>query len=790
MPPAGENQPSPEEREILLDWLDSSLLEFTPIGGTWPRRLSADEYRTTIRHLFDLTDFDLPLGFPRDSEYEGFNNVGEGLVLSPPLMESYTKVAEQIADTIYPPSRAAPQSTTRTAGPEDMVISFSAATIRDNALLLVSRGHEVFRSCSWPSRMEITASGTYRVTVSAAKYKPVSDEPMKLEVRARDLTASDRSRAEVFRLLKVIDVPSASPTTVTFEADLYDGQTLLFRWMNAEMAHDYTEFARHMRQWFTRDARWLAAWQHAIFPSGVARSSARTASLRGLNGWLLVSKALDDPNLDMSNATLDNELTIELLKIADSNAGMFDLADMLCHYYFNNGPALEFHRVTIEGPLKIVDGPQELRAKKLQQRFAGTQEPGQSEQEFIRSALESFLPRAFRRPVDDQTVDAYQAIVQEHLTAGYSLHDTLHLLIRSILISPRFLYRQINPGGLDDYDLANRLSYFLTQAPPDPSLLASAQRGELSDPINLRAQANRLLPHQPTNPMVRSFTSQWLDTQLLPEIMPDPKFQFSEDEIRLAAKEVEYFFTEMLTQNRPMSDFIDPDFHYTTPEFARDNYQYSIDLSARGVYAESKSKIQKLPIERGGRFGGLLSQSAVMMATANGVDTQPVLRGVWILKNILGLPPLEPPKNVPALTPDISGATTPREHLAKHTSDQACYSCHRRIDPVGFVFENYDPVGNWREQWPKIDRPIDPSGTLPDGTHIKDITEFKVWLVENIDQFSQCLAEKLMTYATGRVPNYAERAEIASIVQSNHQHGNGFRDLLLGLIASETFRTK
>ena len=177
MPPEDKDQPRNEERLQLMSWLDEQLLHNTPIGGTLPRRLSAEEYRSTIRHLFDLPEYELPLGFPKDSEYHGFNNVGEGLVLSPPLMESYAKVAEQIADTIYPPERKPPPSTKRTAGANDMVLSFSAGKVVDDALLLVSRGHEIFRSCSWPSRMEIMSSGTYRITVSAAKHKPTWDRP-------------------------------------------------------------------------------------------------------------------------------------------------------------------------------------------------------------------------------------------------------------------------------------------------------------------------------------------------------------------------------------------------------------------------------------------------------------------------------------------------------------------------------------------------------------------------------------------------------------------------------------
>ncbi|MCH2615039.1 MAG: DUF1588 domain-containing protein, partial [Opitutales bacterium] len=374
--------------------------------------------------------------------------------------------------------------------------------------------------------------------------------------------------------------------------------------------------------------------------------------------------------------------------------------------------------------------------------------------------------------------------------AGHSFEEGMHLVIRSILISPRFLYRLINPGEMDAYDLASRLSYFLTQGPPDEKLIELAAAGTLSNPEVLRSEAIRLLPNKAEDAMIQSFTSQWLDTRLLPGIMPDPVFKFTAGEIIIAEQEVEHFFTEMLTKNLPMTDFIDPNFHYTSPQFAKDNYQYPIEISYDDPWDRSKFEIQKLPLTRGGRFGGLLAQSAIMTATANGVDTQPVLRGVCVLENILGTPPPEPPKSVPALTPDIRGAQTPREMLAAHMADQACTGCHSRIDPIGFMLENFDPVGNWRERWPEVDSPIDSTGVLPDGTLINDITDFKAWLVDHIDLFSQCLSEKLMIYATGRVPNYLERHEIAQLVQENHERGNGFQDLLLSLITSDIFRTK
>lgn len=794
MPPEKKRQPSDKEREAILAWLDASLLEHTSIGGTLPRRLNQSEYQSTIRKLFDLDDFTLPLGFPKDSEYHGFNNVGEGLVLSPPLMEAYGKVATQIADTIFPPAKPAPESTVRHADPNDMVLSFSAATVKNDTLLLASRAEQIMRSCTWPSRIEIMSSGTYRVTVSTSQFRPVSDDPMILEFRARELTASDRSFIESFRLLKEIEVTSESPETVTFEADLYKGQTLLLRWTNAELDHEFNNLADQLGDWFERDPRFLAAWQKAVYPKGDL-SVKRIVQLRGKNGWEIVTKNLADPNLDMSQATMDTEMTKALMKIIRSLQGTYQVADAMCHYYFENGPALALHGLTVEGPLKTVETPEETLRREYREQLVGKRKAGQSNEAVARQMLESFLPKAFRRPVDTKTIDTFVNIAKRHWDEGASFNDGMHLLVRNILISPRFLYRVVTPGEMDDYDLASRLSYFLTQAPPDETLKELAHAGTLSDPKVLKAQARRLMPSKPTDSMIQSFTGQWLDTNLLSEIMPDPKLRFSERDIKIAKAEVEYFFTEILIENRPLTDFIDPDFTYSTVEFAKKIYEY-IDPDPKPKMDDYRVdvrglQLERLPMQRGGRYGGLMGQSAIMTATANGVDTQPVLRGVWMLENILGMPPPEAPQNVPALTPDTRGTTTPKEMLVAHMADGACATCHKKIDPVGFMLENFDPVGRWRENWPKIDVPIESSGTLPDGTEIHDVTDFKAWLVENIDYFSNCLSQKLLTYATGRVPNYTERKEIEEIVRKNRENGtNGFQDLMLALITSETFRTK
>lgn len=790
MPPVDEAQPTKVERESLEQWLDEKLLQHTPIGGTLPRRLNRSEYQATIRKLFDLTKFELPVGFPGDTELHGFNNVGEGLVLSPPLMQAYSKVAWQIAEKLYPPKEPTPKSSVRIAKPDDMVLSFSAATVRDGTLRLASRAVDVMRSCSWPSRIELSDSGTYRISVSASKFLSDRggsfDEPMVLEVYARPVAASERSQVKNFRLLKEIEVESEETATATFDADLYKGETVLFRWKNAEMTHDPPAIRDGFEKVARANKKFLAAWLKVVYPHGNAKPIS-LAPLRGRVGWDAVSKHINDPDLKLKGISADSELAEAFFKLV-TRSGKTSIADSLCHYYFEYGPSLEVHSLEIEGPLKLVDGPKDRLRKRQHEQLAGLRKEGMSDEEFARQMLEITLPKAFRRPVEDAIVDRYLAIAKEHWDAGHSFDEGMHLLIRNILISPRFLYRSLGEGKLDDHDLATRLSYFLTGGPPDAVLVDLANRKRLSPDWVLERESIRLMPDSPSDFFVKDFTQQWLDMDLLPEIMPDPKLRFTPYYVEMARSEVEYFFATMLRENRPMTDFIDPDFTYTSSLFAKDVYELPMP-DKRKKDGKVLRKLRRIELKRGERAGGLLGQSAIMMATANGVDTQPVLRGAWVLDNILGTPPPEPPNNIPALTPDTQGTTTPRELLAAHTKDAECGVCHKRIDPFGFALENFDPVGRWRTRWPKANELIDASVVLPNGSTVQGVIGLKQWVVANIEQFSQCVAEKLMTYATGRLPNHAEKREISEIVQDNRKSDGGFRDLVLSLIASDTFRT-
>lgn len=791
MPPMDEPQPTAEESETLLAWLDEQLTRHAPVGGTLPRRLNRLEYRNSIRTVFRMPGFELPDGFPPDQLDHGFDTVSEALVLSPPLLEAYQNTAADIADLLFPPERPKPPVQKLTATPEDLVLSFSASTLHEDGavLRLAAKSNSIMRSSTWPTKIEIGTSAVYRITVEASAFRPREGQTMTLEVRARDLEASDRSPATSFRQLAELEIEGEKQQTFTFEAELYEGQTPLFRWTDSGLDHNPEVFAPMLEKRFEAEPRFHAAWLRMIFPDEKRRRS--LSSLRGRNGWEILQRNLENPDLDVQAVLAEERYVDANRKAIRQVANVRNLGDTYAYEHHEKGPALEIRGVTVEGPFRRVDGPRDEQSRSWREWQFGKRTQDDTDESYAERGLRRFLPRLFRRPVDEETVQAYLAMAKEHWEKGHRFEDGMHLLLRNALVSPRFLYRETKPGPLDDHDLASRLAYFLTRHPPTADIVFHARAGRLlGNPEVYRSEAERLLPSSPGAPMIRDFTSQWLNTRILHGIMPDEVFDFSPEDVDIAKGEVERFFSAMLEENRPLSDFIDPDFLISTREFAKEHYDYEAPEGKASSIDKSQKGFQRLPLERGGRRGGLLGMSAVMMATANGVDTQPVLRGVWVVENLLGTPLPPVPDNVPALTPDTRGATTPRELIAAHTEAADCRGCHRHIDPVGFALENFDPVGGWRDQWPGTDADIDASSTLPDGTEIEDFTDFKRWLANHPRLFGQCLAEKLMIYATGRVPSYAESVEIESIVDDVLEKKGGFRDLLLALVESETFRTR
>ena len=354
--------------------------------------------------------------------------------------------------------------------------------------------------------------------------------------------------------------------------------------------------------------------------------------------------------------------------------------------------------------------------------------------------------------------------------------------LKAILCSPNFLYLYENEGQLDDYALASKLSYFLWSSLPDEELFNLAKKKRLHKPDVLRAQINRMLQDEKAQAFVENFTERWLALYKIGEMPPDPRnfrlyYQANlEDAIK---KETHAFFQHILDKNMSIAHFIDSDFTFV-------NRDLSLLYKIEGVEGREFRKVKLNDPQR----GGLLGHASVLTATSNGIETSPVVRGVWVLENMLGITPPPPLPDIEPLEPDIRGSTTIRQQLANHRNIATCNECHRHIDPLGFALENYNPIGAWRSGYGPKKPKIDVSDVLSDGSKFDDLVGFKKILMGKKDQFARCLTEKMLTYATGRTLEATDRPEVDRIVHNLKTQGYGLKDLVMLVATSEPFLTK
>ncbi len=460
-----------------------------------------------------------------------------------------------------------------------------------------------------------------------------------------------------------------------------------------------------------------------------------------------------------------------------------------------NLPGLAFDRIVMEqiyrggnddAVRRLLFGDMPLEPMKDKNRFRPRPPDAKADAERL---VRTFARRAFRRPVPDDVVAGYVAIVKEQLDSNESFIDALRAGYRAILCSPRFLYLLEEPGPLDDHALASRLSYFLTGGPPDDTLSARAEARKLRDPAVLRRQADRLLAGDGVHRFVEDFADEWLDLDQINFTEPDQKLYPGFDPIVQAGMlaETRSSLAEAIADNRPVSWLIAADTTWLDSRLAR---FYDVpDVTG--------DTLRRVPVSASTHRGGLLAQGAILKVTANGNNTSPVVRGVWIGERILGDEIRPPPGGVPAIEPDIRGTTTIREQLERHRADAACASCHRTIDPPGFALENFDPAGRWREHYLAIDRgkrkpgaKIDPSSVLPDGQPFEGFDDFRSLVAGDPERLAKNLAGHLLVYGTGATLSYADREAVTTIAKGAGKQGYGIRSILHGVITSPVFMNK
>jgi hypothetical protein len=377
----------------------------------------------------------------------------------------------------------------------------------------------------------------------------------------------------------------------------------------------------------------------------------------------------------------------------------------------------------------------------------------------------------------------------------------MQLAMQAVLVSPKFLFRvelddrpvSDTPRAIDEYQLASRLSYFLWSTMPDDELFDLASKKQLT--ANLDAQVRRMLKDPKAKALVDNFAMQWLQLRRLSEFAPDTKlFPNWNDRLRKAMlRETELFFETIINEDRSILDLIESDFTFLNETLAR---HYGIaDTKGNWMYQKA-TRPGGQPI-RGDRFvrvevpperSGLLTQASVLTVTSNPTRTSPVKRGRWVLEQVLGTPPPPPPPDVPELKDEKMLTGSLRQRMEQHRANPSCASCHARMDPIGFAFENYNAIGAYRQK--DGDFAIDPSGTLPDGKSFKGPGELKKILKEKKDLLGRCLSEKLLVYALGRGLEYYDRRTIDRIVSSLEKDNYRFSTLVVEIVKSDPFRLR
>lgn len=409
-------------------------------------------------------------------------------------------------------------------------------------------------------------------------------------------------------------------------------------------------------------------------------------------------------------------------------------------------------------------------------------------------ALRRFAERAYRRPVTDEDVTPLVKLFQAAREDGATYESACFYAMQGVLISPHFLFRieapneSDHPVPLTDHELAVRLSYFLWETMPDDQLRRAADAGELSDPEKLRAQVLRMLGDARLLDSSLSFTGQWLGTSELGRTrFPDPElYPWIDDPTRTAMRDQPgYVFAEILKTNASLLELIDARWTFLTTELVR---LYRIPREQ--LQGEIRQHLVRVELPEGNIRGSLLTMSGVMAVASYPKRTSPVLRGVWVLDNLLGSPPPPAPPDVPALDESKveSGALSMREQFAAHRANPTCATCHDRLDPIGFALENLDMVGRWRDN--DAAGPIDASATLPNGKVIDGIEGLKQHLLDQRDVFVEQLARKLLGYALGRGLVAADLCALDTIVQRVRAADYRAHELVLAIVESEPFRTK
>ena len=776
MPPLPRPRPAPEEVAAVLDWIGANLepedTQLNP-GRVTARRLNRAEYNSTVRDLLGI-DFRPADDFPVDDTGYGFDNIGDVLSISPVLMEKYMTAADKIVRRAIVTDRSVKPKVLRYSAPraegEQRQIGaagrvpyspegrlavrhlFPATGEYDLRLRFVDRRRVAKPRPEW----------THRVPELIERVLDLKVEAIDLDLLAKEFYLN---LDDAIQFMEKFDAPKRAGTFV-FERETLLSKLVEYQgWLKENPEPPPIPPPPPLPVVFTLDGEKLASYRAEYKPDYEEPDPVRVrveAGERELYAEVLSPEGERwNPNsLDWTEYRIEN----------DKNAARMVFADS----------------IEIKGPFHPEPAP-------LPQSHTEIMVCEPAENRFDRICAERILGRlvrlAFRRPVREKEVRSYVRFAKNAVKQGASFEQGIRLALKAILVSPQFLFRiERDPDPkrpsptrpIDDFELASRLSYFLWSSMPDEELLEAAAGGDLRTKNGRWAQVMRMIRDKKFQAFVDNFAGQWLQLRNVSLAKPDPEtFPEFDEELREAmVSESELFFDHIIRKDRSMFELLKADYTFLNERLAK---HYGIE----GVEGPEFRRVQLSGKQR----GGVLTQASVLTVSSYPTRTSPVLRGLWVLENLLGDRPPDPPEDVPELDEQkVAEGASLRQMLERHRADPSCAVCHDRIDPIGFGLENYNAIGGWRTADGNF--PIDASGELPGGTRFEGPANLRAVLYAQEYQFSRNLTEKVLTYALGRGLESYDEPVIEKIRRNIARNGYRFSSLVLGIVESMPFRMR
>ena len=760
MPPEDEKMPSKEERQKMITAVQSEINKrnIKPNYAVL-RRLTKKEYINTVRDLFQMRT-EVFMGaseFPPDERKHNFSNNGKTLVTSSYLVDKYLDAANEIVKQVLPEEKAKPKVQKWTFNPpfddksRDYVSWFYGKNKYQDLLQNDISLRDIYLHVRKFSK-GVPARGYYNIKLTVeGKNRKKNPSPLgnKLEALSIKVAAgkeSDGSAGKAIKSDKFIGeypLPDDKIHTVEIRTWLEKGYTPKFTF---PQGHDTVKqssnyaFKRN-KPFFLKDVN--------------SKKYTNPKQFKWLKGNNRISKKGGDRIVSEWAVYMEN--------------------------YSKHFPTLRMYKVEIEGPF-YEEWPHKSKSSLLEGKTYSNCDP----QEII----SKLAKKAFRRPLQRIEIQAILDFVNATQKKTGSKREAIANGIRALLCSPQFFYHYENEGKLDDFALANRLSYFVWSTMPDEKLMSRARSGQLSNTDTLKSELERMLKDPKSKQLTFNLADQWLELWKLGSMAPDVKLeaQYYRRHLKELSK---YETTELLNfilqNNKPVMEILTADYTFMNRGLAefygvKDFYKYPTHAFVKSPVLDDKRK-------------GILGHMGLMTASANGVDTSPIIRGLWVYETILGKTAPPPPDAVPAIEPDLRNAKTIRDKLVKHREDKECSVCHKKFDHFGFALENFDHLGRWRTQYTEYKKksikvPISSYGTMVNGEKFKNISDMRSLLAKDEKMFRRTVASKLLTMAMGRETNAFDRDEIEKVLHKAKSNGNGLKDILTSVVTSELFRSK